>query len=61
MSDSCGGEIREADLLRQHLQGRHYLFNLAAHNSHHILRLSPLLDLDINCRAQLGLLKFAVS
>ena len=51
------GDIREADLLRQHLQGRHYLFNLAAHNSHQTSMTAPLLDLDINCRAQLGLLE----
>jgi UDP-glucose 4-epimerase len=50
-------DIRDGDALRRHLPGRDYLFNLAAQTSHQGSMAEPLLDLDINCRAQLELLE----
>ncbi|HZS85427.1 MAG TPA: NAD-dependent epimerase/dehydratase family protein [Stellaceae bacterium] len=50
-------DVRCAKALRPHLEGRHYLFNLAAQTSHQGSMEEPLPDLDINCRAQLQLLE----
>jgi UDP-glucose 4-epimerase len=50
-------DIRDADAMRRHLAGKTFLFNLAAQTSHQGSMLEPLLDLDINCRAQLALLE----
>ena len=52
---SC--DIRYETELRRHLADRQYLFNLAAQTSHQGSMTEPLLDLDINCRAQLALLE----
>jgi len=52
---SC--DIRYETELRGHLADRQYLFNLAAQTSHQASMTEPLLDLDINCRAQLALLE----
>jgi UDP-glucose 4-epimerase len=53
--ESC--DIRDPKALRRLLRDRHYLFNLAAQTSHQGSMAEPLLDLDINCRAQLALLE----
>jgi UDP-glucose 4-epimerase len=50
-------DIRDTAALQPHLAGRHYLFNLAAQTSHQGSMSEPLLDLDVNCRAQLALLE----
>jgi UDP-glucose 4-epimerase len=50
-------DIRDVDALRRHLVGKEFLFNLAAQTSHQGSMMEPLLDLDINCRAQLALLE----
>lgn len=50
-------DIRDDDALRRHLAGKRFLFNLAAQTSHQGSMVEPLLDLDINCRAQLALLE----
>jgi UDP-glucose 4-epimerase len=50
-------DIRDGDAMRRHLAGKNFLFNLAAQTSHQGSMLEPLLDLDINCRAQLSLLE----
>jgi UDP-glucose 4-epimerase len=43
--------------LRAQLGDRQYLFNLAAQTSHQGSMTDPLLDLDVNARAQLGMLE----
>jgi UDP-glucose 4-epimerase len=50
-------DIRDTAALQPHLAGRQYLFNLAAQTSHQGSMSEPLLDLDVNCRAQLALLE----
>ncbi|MDB5408208.1 MAG: NAD-dependent epimerase [Rhodospirillales bacterium] len=50
-------DIRDGDAMRRHLAGKTFLFNLAAQTSHQGSMVEPLLDLDINCRAQLALLE----
>jgi UDP-glucose 4-epimerase len=50
-------DIRDDDAMRGHLAGKNFLFNLAAQTSHQGSMDAPLLDLDINCRAQLTLLE----
>lgn len=50
-------DIRDADAMRRLLIGKQYLFNLAAQTSHQGSMQDPMLDLDVNCRAQLGLLE----
>lgn len=50
-------DIRDGDALRHHLAGKTFLFNLAAQTSHQGSMVEPMLDLDINCRAQLSLLE----
>ena len=50
-------DIRDGEAMRRHLAGRDFLFNLAAQTSHQGSMAEPLLDLDINCRAQLALLE----
>ncbi len=61
--EGCSGleqsdcDIRDTERLRPLLAGRDFLFNLAAQTSHAGSMSEPLLDLDINCRAQLALLE----
>lgn len=50
-------DICDAEALRRHLGDRQYLFNLAAQTSHQGSMTEPLLDLDVNARAQLALLE----
>src|SRR5690242_6057359 len=50
-------DIRDAVELHRHLADRQYLFNLAGQTSHQGSMSEPLLDLDINARAQLALLE----
>ena len=50
-------DIRDTAALLPHLAGRQYLFNLAAQTSHQGSMSEPLLDLDVNCRAQLALIE----
>jgi UDP-glucose 4-epimerase len=50
-------DLRDADALAPLVAGRDYLFNLAARTSHMGSVADPLADLDVNCRAQLGLLE----
>jgi UDP-glucose 4-epimerase len=52
-----GCDIRDEAALRKQLKDREYLFNLAGQTSHQGSMTEPLLDLDINCRAQLVLLE----
>src|SRR5713101_2337185 len=50
-------DIRDMYGLRHLLLGREYLFNLAGQTSHLDSMTDPLVDLEINCRAQLTLLE----
>jgi len=50
-------DIRDADAVRRALLGRDVLFNLAAQSSHLGSMQAPLVDLDVNARAQLALLE----
>jgi UDP-glucose 4-epimerase len=52
-------DIRDADAVRRALLGRDVLFNLAAQSSHLGSMQAPLVDLDVNARAQLALLESA--
>ena len=49
-------DLRDAAALRPLLAGCRFLFNLAGQTSHQDSMSAPLVDLDINSRAQLGLL-----
>lgn len=51
------GDIRDAALMEQVVQGIDYVFDLAAQVSHTHSNRDPLLDLDINCRGHLFLLE----
>ena len=50
-------DVRDVHGLRHLLRGRQYLFNLAGQTSHLDSMTAPLVDLEINCRAQLTLLE----
>ena len=50
-------DIRDEAALRPHLASCRVLFNLAAQTSHQGSMAEPLLDLDVNARAQLALLE----
>ena len=50
-------DIRDAESISDLVQGQDYLMNLAGQTSHSDSMRSPLVDLDINCRAQLSLLE----
>jgi UDP-glucose 4-epimerase len=52
-------DIRDADAVRRALLARDVLFNLAAQSSHLGSMQAPLVDLDVNVRAQLALLESA--
>jgi UDP-glucose 4-epimerase len=54
-------DIRDTNSMRQSLADRQYLFNLAAQTSHQGSMAEPLVDLDINARAQLALLELCRS
>jgi len=51
------GDLRDADAVGRALAGRDVLFNLAAQTSHLGSMQGPLVDLDVNARAQLALLE----
>lgn len=51
------GDLNDASTVAPLLDGRDYVFNLAGRSSHMGSLADPLADLDINCRAQLGLLE----
>tara|TARA_Y100000589_G_C27091549_1_gene604145 strand:- start:185 stop:1174 length:990 start_codon:yes stop_codon:yes gene_type:complete len=51
------GDIRDKNNLRELIKGKDILFNLASHTSHKGSMLDPLMDLDINSKAQLNLLE----
>jgi UDP-glucose 4-epimerase len=50
-------DIRDIYGLRHLLKGRQFLFNLAGQTSHLDSMAEPVIDLEINCRAQLTLLE----
>jgi UDP-glucose 4-epimerase len=50
-------DMRDAHGLRHLLRGQDFLFNLAGQTSHMDSMAAPVVDLDINCRAQLTLLE----
>jgi len=50
-------DIRDIYGLKHLLRGRQYLFNLAGQTSHLDSMAEPVIDLEINCRAQLTLLE----
>lgn len=50
-------DIRDIYGLKHLLKGRQYLFNLAGQTSHLDSMAEPVIDLEINCRAQLTLLE----
>jgi UDP-glucose 4-epimerase len=51
------GDIRDAALMRQVLDGADWVFNLAAQVSYVDSNVDPFTDLDINCRGHLTLLE----
>lgn len=50
-------DLRDPYAVPHLVRGQEYLFNLAAQTGHVDAMTAPLVDLDINCRAQLGLLE----
>jgi UDP-glucose 4-epimerase len=50
-------DLREGDALRPYLRDCEVVFNLAGHMSHIESMRNPLLDLELNARAQLGFLE----
>jgi len=50
-------DLRDPHSVPHLVSGQDYLFNLAAQTGHMDAMIAPLVDLDINCRAQLGLLE----
>jgi UDP-glucose 4-epimerase len=50
-------DLRDADAVRAAVGDRDFLFNLAAQTSHLGSMKAPLMDLDVNARAQLALLE----
>jgi UDP-glucose 4-epimerase len=60
LEDSVGvniSDIRDIYGLKHLLKGRQFLFNLAGQTSHLDSMAEPVIDLEINCRAQLTLLE----
>src|SRR5262249_8803759 len=55
--DTVIADLRDAEAVRSALAGAQVLFNLAAQTSHLGSMRTPLLDLDVNARAQLALLE----
>lgn len=51
------GDVREVRVLQEAIPGADVVFNLAGTLSHTDSMADPLTDLDINCRAQVGLLE----
>ena len=51
------GDLRDEALLARVLPGQEVVFNLAGQTSHLDSMLDPQTDLELNCRAQLGLLE----
>jgi nucleoside-diphosphate-sugar epimerase len=50
-------DMRDAHALRSHVEGKDFIFNLAAQVSHIDSMEDPMTDLEINCRSQLSLLE----
>src|SRR3989344_1447027 len=50
-------DMRDTHTLRSHVQGKDFIFNLAAQVSHIDSMEDPMTDLEINCRSQLSLLE----
>jgi nucleoside-diphosphate-sugar epimerase len=51
------GDVRDFDLMRQVVQGKDFIFNLAGQVSYVDSNQDPLLDLDINCNGHLKILE----
>jgi UDP-glucose 4-epimerase len=51
------GDVRDRETIHTVVQNADVLFNLAAQTSHQDSMTDPLTDLDINCRAQVGILE----
>jgi len=51
------GDVRDEELLKKHLAEQHIVFNCAGHVSHINSMKKPLLDLELNCEANLLLLE----
>nr|MDO8083026.1 GDP-mannose 4,6-dehydratase [Candidatus Freyarchaeota archaeon] len=51
------GDIRDFNLLREHIKDKEVIFNNAAQSSHLDSMEDPLLDIDINCRGIMNVLK----
>ncbi|MDP9100378.1 MAG: NAD-dependent epimerase/dehydratase family protein [Verrucomicrobiota bacterium] len=50
-------DVRDTHSLRHLVQGKDYLFNLAGQTSHLDSMRNPMVDLEINCQAQLSILE----
>lgn len=51
------GDVRDGLRLRQWVEGRDFVFHLAGQSSHLDSMTDPFMDLELNCRASLGLLE----
>lgn len=51
------GDIRDFDLLKQHVRDKDYIFHCAAQVGHVISMKDPFLDIDINCRGTMNVLE----
>lgn len=51
------GDIREEELIREHVTGKEVIFHIAAQTSHVDSMLNPFLDLEMNCKGTLILLE----
>jgi UDP-glucose 4-epimerase len=54
------GDIRDFDVVQRAVTGADYIFSLAAQVSYVDSNISPLLDMDINCRGHINLLQACV-
>lgn len=51
------GDIRDFDLVKQHVKDKDCIFHCAAQVGHEISMKDPFLDLDINCRGTINILE----
>lgn len=58
--DFAQGDIRDAEVVEQAVEGSDYIFSLAAQVSYMDSNIHPLLDLDINCRGHINILNACV-
>lgn len=51
------GDIRDFDLIKEHVKNKNYIFNCAAQVGHIISMNDPFLDIEINCKGTMNVLE----